>query len=86
MSTMALSLPADLFESRAVASVAGLSGAAAGAGTLLSTYLIGVVADRFSFTAHPDHGQPGPAGRGRARGRRSSATPRESGRGLLKAI
>ena len=43
-------LPADLFESRAVASVAGLSGAAAGAGTLVSTYLIGVVADRFSFT------------------------------------
>jgi ACS family hexuronate transporter-like MFS transporter len=50
MSTMALSLPADLFESRAVGSVAGLSGAAAGAGTLLSTYLIGVVADRSSFT------------------------------------
>ena len=50
MSTMALSLPADLFESRAVGSVAGLSGAAAGAGTLVSTYLIGVVADRFSFT------------------------------------
>jgi ACS family hexuronate transporter-like MFS transporter len=50
MSTMALALPADLFESRAVATVAGMSGAAAGAGTLLSTYLIGVVADRFSFT------------------------------------
>jgi ACS family hexuronate transporter-like MFS transporter len=50
MSTMALALPADLFESRAVASVAGMAGAAAGAGTLLSTYLIGVVADRFSFT------------------------------------
>jgi ACS family hexuronate transporter-like MFS transporter len=49
MSTMALALPADLFESRAVGSVAGLSGAAAGAGTLISTYLIGVVADRFSF-------------------------------------
>jgi ACS family hexuronate transporter-like MFS transporter len=50
MSTMALALPADLFESRAVASVAGMAGAAAGGGTLLSTYLIGVVADRFSFT------------------------------------
>ena len=50
MSTMALSLPADLFENRAVATVAGMSGAAAGAGTLVSTYLIGVVADRFSFT------------------------------------
>jgi hypothetical protein len=32
-----------------VGSVAGVSGAAAGAGTLLSTYLIGIVADRFSF-------------------------------------
>jgi ACS family hexuronate transporter-like MFS transporter len=50
MSTMALSLPADLFENRAVATVAGMSGAAAGAGTIVSTYLIGVVADRFSFT------------------------------------
>jgi ACS family hexuronate transporter-like MFS transporter len=49
MSTMALALPADLYEPRAVGSVAGWSGAAAGAGTLLSTYLIGVVADRFSF-------------------------------------
>jgi MFS transporter, ACS family, hexuronate transporter len=50
MSTMALALPADLFESRAVASVAGMAGFAAGAGTLVSTYLIGIVADRFSFT------------------------------------
>jgi ACS family hexuronate transporter-like MFS transporter len=50
MSTMALALPADLFENRAVATVAGMSGAAAGGGTLVSTYLIGVVADRFSFT------------------------------------
>jgi ACS family hexuronate transporter-like MFS transporter len=50
MSTMALALPADLFENRAVASVAGMAGFAAGGGTLLSTYLIGVVADRFSFT------------------------------------
>jgi MFS transporter, ACS family, aldohexuronate transporter len=49
MSTMALALPADLYESRAVGSVAGLGGASAGAGTILSTYLIGVVADRFSF-------------------------------------
>jgi len=49
MSTMALALPADLFHSRAVGSVAGLSGAAAGAGTIVSTYLIGIVADRFSF-------------------------------------
>lgn len=49
MSTMALALPADLFENRAVATVSGMSGAAAGAGTLLSTYAIGLVADRFSF-------------------------------------
>jgi hypothetical protein len=27
-----------------------MAGAAAGGGTLLSTYLIGIVADRFSFT------------------------------------
>jgi ACS family hexuronate transporter-like MFS transporter len=50
MSTMALSLPADLYQSRAVASVSGLSGTAAGLGTIGATYLIGVVADRFSFT------------------------------------
>jgi len=49
LSTMALALPADLFESGAVASVAGMAGAAAGAGTIVSTFLIGVVADRFSF-------------------------------------
>jgi ACS family hexuronate transporter-like MFS transporter len=50
MSTMANSLPADLFQSRTVASVAGLAGTAAGTGTIAATYLIGVVADRFSFT------------------------------------
>jgi ACS family hexuronate transporter-like MFS transporter len=50
MSTMANSLPADLFQSRTVASVAGLAGTAAGFGTILATYLIGFVADRFSFT------------------------------------
>lgn len=48
-STIFLSLPADVFESRAVASVSGLAGTAAGLGTLISTYLIGVVADRGSF-------------------------------------
>jgi MFS transporter, ACS family, aldohexuronate transporter len=50
MSTMANSLPADLFQSRTVASVAGLAGTAAGLGTILATYSIGVIADRFSFT------------------------------------
>jgi MFS transporter, ACS family, aldohexuronate transporter len=50
MSTNALALPADLYESRAVASVAGMAGTGAGLGTIGSTYLIGLVADRFSFT------------------------------------
>jgi ACS family hexuronate transporter-like MFS transporter len=50
MSTMAISLPADLYQSRAVGSVAGLAGTGAGLGTIASTYLIGVIADRFSFT------------------------------------
>ncbi len=48
-STMFLAAPADVFHSRAVGSVSGLSGTAAGIGTLISTYLIGVVTDRFSF-------------------------------------
>ncbi len=48
-STMFLSLPADAFHTRAVASVSGLSGMGAGAGTLVSTFLIGVISDRFSF-------------------------------------
>ena len=47
--TIFLSLPADVFHSRAVASVSGLSGTGAGAVTLLTTYLTGLVADRFSF-------------------------------------
>ena len=50
MSTMANSLPADLFQSRTVATVAGMAGTAAGLGTILATFLIGFVADRFSFT------------------------------------
>lgn len=50
MSTMANSLPADLFQSRTVATVAGMAGTAAGTGTIGATYLIGYVADRFSFT------------------------------------
>ena len=48
-STMFLSLPADVFQSRAVASVSGLSGTGAGIGTLITTYLIGRVADAYSF-------------------------------------
>jgi len=48
-STMALSLPADLFPSRSVASVSGLSGTGAGIGTILSTYAIGRISDSYSF-------------------------------------
>ena len=48
-STMALTLPADLYPNENVATVSGMSGAAAGAGTMLSTFLIGRVTDRFSF-------------------------------------
>ncbi|PYJ05900.1 MAG: MFS transporter [Verrucomicrobia bacterium] len=48
-STMFLSLPADVFHTRAVGSVSGLCGTAAGVGTLITTYLIGQITDRFSF-------------------------------------
>ncbi len=48
-STMALTLPADLYPSSAVATVSGLSGCGAGIGTILSTFLIGWITDRYSF-------------------------------------
>lgn len=48
-STMALSLPSDLYPGRWVASVSGMSGTGAGIGTIISTYLIGWVSDRYSF-------------------------------------
>jgi len=48
-STMVLTLPADLYESRAVATVSGLSGTGAGIGTICSTFLVGYVADHWSF-------------------------------------
>jgi ACS family hexuronate transporter-like MFS transporter len=48
-STIFLTFPADVFHTRAVASVSGLGGTGAGIGTLLSTYLIGYVTDRYSF-------------------------------------
>jgi MFS transporter, ACS family, hexuronate transporter len=49
LSTMILNLPADIYPSHSVASVSGLSGTGAGVGTVLATYLIGMVADRYSF-------------------------------------
>jgi ACS family hexuronate transporter-like MFS transporter len=49
LSTMILNLPADIYPSQSVASVSGLSGTGAGVGTVLATYLTGIVADRYSF-------------------------------------
>jgi len=49
LSTMILNLPADLYPSRSVGSVAGMGGTAAGAGTIVATYLTGIIADRYSF-------------------------------------
>ena len=46
---MALVLPSDLYRSESVATVSGMSGTGAGLGTILSTYLIGYVSDRYSF-------------------------------------
>ncbi|HSB29921.1 MAG TPA: MFS transporter [Pyrinomonadaceae bacterium] len=48
-STMALVLPSDLYRSHSVATVSGMSGTGAGLGTIISTYLIGYVADHYSF-------------------------------------
>jgi ACS family hexuronate transporter-like MFS transporter len=48
-STMGLTLPADIYPNRAVATVSGMSGTGAGLGTILSTFLIGYVTDRYSF-------------------------------------
>jgi ACS family hexuronate transporter-like MFS transporter len=48
-STMALALPADLYPSGSVASVSGMSGTGAGIGTILSTFLIGQISDKYSF-------------------------------------
>jgi MFS family permease len=48
-STMALTLPSDLYPNAWVASVSGITGAGSGIGTILSTFLIGWTADRYSF-------------------------------------
>jgi ACS family hexuronate transporter-like MFS transporter len=49
MSTIILNLPADLYPTRSVASVSGMSGTGAGLGTIAATLLTGMVADRYSF-------------------------------------
>jgi ACS family hexuronate transporter-like MFS transporter len=48
-STMGLTFPADLYPSRTVATVSGMSGGAAGIGTIISTFAIGKVTDLYSF-------------------------------------
>ena len=48
-STMVLNLPADIYPTRSVASVSGMSGTGAGIGTIAATYATGVVSDRYSF-------------------------------------
>jgi ACS family hexuronate transporter-like MFS transporter len=48
-STIANTLPADCFTPGAVASVSGMSGAFAGAGTILATFVVGRVADSIGF-------------------------------------
>lgn len=48
-STMALLLPSDLYPRGSVATVSGMSGTGSGLGTILSTFLIGWIADRHSF-------------------------------------
>jgi MFS transporter, ACS family, hexuronate transporter len=47
--TMILVLPSDLFPSHSVATVSGMSGTGAGIGTVISTFLIGYIADHYSF-------------------------------------
>ena len=49
VSTMILNLPADVFPRHSVASVSGLGGTAAGIGTIVATFLVGLSADAGSF-------------------------------------
>lgn len=47
--TMFLTLPTDVFHTRAVGTVMGLAGTSAGIGTLISTFYIGRITDLFSM-------------------------------------
>ena len=47
--TMVLVLPSDIYQSNSVATVSGVSGTAAGILTILSTFLVGWIADHYSF-------------------------------------
>ena len=46
---MVLTFPADLYPPESVGTVSGISGASAGIGTMVSTFLIGRVTDHYSF-------------------------------------
>ncbi len=48
-STIVLTLPGDLYPTSTVATVSGLGGTGAGIGTILATYLTGIIADSYSF-------------------------------------
>lgn len=48
--TMVLVFPSDIFKSNSVASVSGISGTAAGILTIVSTFLVGWIADHYSFS------------------------------------
>ena len=48
-STIVLTLPGDLYPTNTVATVSGLSGTGAGIGTIVATYLTGIIADKYSF-------------------------------------
>jgi ACS family hexuronate transporter-like MFS transporter len=48
--TIFLTLPSDLFESGSVATVSGLAGMVTGFVTIVATYTIGTVTDKYSFT------------------------------------
>ena len=48
-STIVLTLPGDLYPTTTVATVSGLSGTGAGIGTIVATYLTGIIADKYSF-------------------------------------
>ena len=47
--TVVLVFPSDLYETHSVATVSGLSGTAAGVLTVLSTFVVGWIADHYSF-------------------------------------
>jgi len=47
---MSLVLHPDLYPINTIATVSGISGMASGIGTIIATYLIGIVSDHYSFS------------------------------------